>query len=347
MKAFFLLSFMILVSILCGCSETSMESRSTTGTTIGPKIALSQPDSADARVFFDSLMNDRTFKRNELFADEQAYMERSDLPIILGDMNQDGLADALIPFAVVGRGGGNNWTSHYVVLLGTAAGKFRYAFTYNAGGDMAPETIVFKEITPEYIVGYLRSNLYSDREPTPVRFVFRDGDFIPVAIAPHQVAPAEPEYLELFNLLTPEDVQVPLTGTWEDYKRLLGTRPLETPEDQQECGTYFDEGTLHYVHYPAVTLEVNDSDKAAVLDIDLRINGWRLQTDKGTISHETTFKELRQAFYQPDKFWIERDPDDDRYWELILLTGEDSDSYWRLRFDKKDQLIQVVLWIQC
>lgn len=344
MKAFFFFSIALL--ILFGCKETNMESK-TADTDILPTADSLPSDSVRAVAVFDSLLNDRKFKRKLLLYEDQASLERIDEPIVLGDLNKDGWTDALMPFAIVGRGGGNNRTSHYAVLLGTSDGNFRYDFIFNAGGDMTPETIVFKKITPDYMLGYLRSNLYSDREPTPVRFVFRKGDFISVEVALHQTAPAENEFLEVFNLITPEEVQVPLTGSMQDYKKLLGPASLETPKDQPECGTFFDEGPLHYVHYPAVTLEVNDSDKAAVLNIELRIKGWRLQTDKGTISHETNFKELRQAFYQPDKFWIERDPEDNPYWELILLTGEDSESYWRLRFDKKDQLIQVVLWIQC
>lgn len=71
-------------------------------------------------------------------------------PIVKGDINHDGIADALVPFTVEGRGGGNNWDMHYAVFIGGRKG-FHLIGVFDSGGDWADRVTVFKKIKNDVI----------------------------------------------------------------------------------------------------------------------------------------------------------------------------------------------------
>ncbi|QNK63460.1 hypothetical protein H7F33_02825 [Pedobacter sp. PAMC26386] len=76
----------------------------------------------------------------------------SERPILIGDINGDHLDDAIMPFSIEGRGGGNNWDTHYAIFI-NKGGKLEYKYSFSRGGDLAERQIQFMRIKDNLIRG--------------------------------------------------------------------------------------------------------------------------------------------------------------------------------------------------
>ncbi len=99
----------------------------------------------------------------------------------MGDLNQDGLDDALKAFTIEGRGGGNNWTLHYAVFLNKDH-KLVYCNIFNRGGDWAERITTFVSIKNNMLIGYEEpANNFPELDTIPVQYIYKDKELIRIS----------------------------------------------------------------------------------------------------------------------------------------------------------------------
>ncbi|MCT2563935.1 hypothetical protein [Chryseobacterium herbae] len=104
-------------------------------------------------------------------------------PILIGDLNDDHLDDAMMPFSIEGREGGNNWDAYYAVFINNG-GVLEYQYSFSRGGDLSETLINFTSIKDGFIKGMeVPGNNSSKEESTPVDYMYRNTDLSEVATA--------------------------------------------------------------------------------------------------------------------------------------------------------------------
>ncbi|MBB6501162.1 hypothetical protein [Pedobacter cryoconitis] len=100
----------------------------------------------------------------------------SERPILIGDLNGDHLEDALMPFSIEGRGGGNNWDAHYAVFI-NKGGKLEYQYSFSRGGDLGETQVDFINIKDGIIHGMEVPGIHSSEvDSTSVNYIYRKTD---------------------------------------------------------------------------------------------------------------------------------------------------------------------------
>ncbi|KFF11305.1 hypothetical protein IW15_16265 [Chryseobacterium soli] len=107
----------------------------------------------------------------------------SERPILIGDLNGDHQDDAIMPFSIEGRQGGNNWDAHYAIFINNN-GVLEYKYSFDRGGDLAERQINFKSIKNGIIKGMEVPGFHSEEgNNTPVEYLYRTTDLSEVATA--------------------------------------------------------------------------------------------------------------------------------------------------------------------
>ena len=100
----------------------------------------------------------------------------SERPIIIGDLNGDHLDDAIMPFSIEGRGGGNNWDAHYAIFINNG-GTLTYQYSFDRGGDLAETQINFTSIKDGIIKGMEVPGFHADQgKSSPIEYIYRDKE---------------------------------------------------------------------------------------------------------------------------------------------------------------------------
>lgn len=343
MKKYFLLLLLSSISIMsCGQKKSQNQTHKKTATSPSPpQIKI---DSAALLHAFQQLQSDNSFLKELGLAKAKTFsFSRQTLPPIWGDLNQDGNTDALVPFTVEGRGGGNNWDAHYAVFL-QEENKWKYKSQIDAGGDWAKRILHFSQIKGGRILGNLEGNSDKSLKLVGVEYHFINGQLTNTFMALHQGEKAEREYLEPIAIITDQHISLPLLGTVKNYETVLGKGKKVVPESLPDCGYYFEEGEYSELHFPTITLEVSGK-KAAVMEINFSKAGFSLLTDKGTLRAGTTLKEVTQLFFSTDSYNLYEEENGDQV--LGIPNGEESDEGLRLTFDKKGKLLKITRFIPC
>lgn len=301
-------------------------------------------DSVALFTVFEKLKTNKDFLK-ELALNGEKHYRWNDLleHPIWGDLDGDGVSDALLSFSIENRGGGNNFDLHYAVFLNkNSQWQYQSQFDANAGSpDLYYE---FKKIENIMIKGEIMSN-NDDSYEIPVAFIFKDKSLVNTFTALHQTIFGGTEYLTVNDIQTPENISVPLFSTLKNYQQLLGKGKIERPTEQPECGTYFGEGEYSELHYPHLIFEVNNNKEAAFQSLTMKNSGFKLQTDKGTITEKTTLNELQTILYKNEGWWLIEEEDGGR--TLMIFDGEISDSKLLFYFNKNGELISIGSHIPC
>lgn len=293
---------------------------------------------------FEQLKTDKKFLKDLALENEKIFSWNDNMvKIISGDLNGNGIPDALLGFTVEGRAGGNNHDLHYAVFLKENNGwAYQGQFDGNAG---SPELFYgFKAIENGVIKGAISDNKNEAYE-VPVEFIFKNKTLINIFTELHRTETGEREYISVSEILSPENVSVPLMTTLKECQKLLGKGTITEPQETIDCGTYFDEGEYRELQYPNLIFEVNNLKKAAFQTLKIKNSNFKLQTDKGTITEKTTLKELQNMLHKNDSWWINDEEDGGK--TLAVPDGEESDNQLRFHFDKNGNIVSVRLFIPC
>ncbi len=343
MKTKFLLNtitFILIFSLIsCGQNNSSAQK----------KVAIEMPeivenDSAAIMQTFEKLKTDKKFLKDLGLENEKTYSWNDDMvKIIPGDLNDDGTADALVGFTVEGRGGGNNYDMHYAILL-QKNNQYQYQNQFDANAGSPDHFYGFKKIENGIIKGAILHNTDESYE-IPVEFIFKNNELVNTFTALHQTEIGEREYILVSEILTPENIPIPLTATLKAYQKLLGKGIITEPDLTGECGTYFDEGEYRELQYPNLIFELSNQKKAAFQTLTFKTSGFKLQTNKGTITEKTTLKELQNILKKNDSWWVNDEEDGGK--SISIPINEDTDDGWIIRFDKSGKIESVRLFIPC
>lgn len=341
-KTFLLITFSFLIAgwmMSCGQHQSKAEN---TGTNPDTLVAIS--DSTAIMQAFENLKSDNVFLKDVGLEEERQFTWNDMLhKIIRGDLNGDGLSDALLSLSIEGRGGGNNFDVHYAVFLNKDK-QWKYIGQIDASIFAEDRFYAVDTIENGIIKGNWLGNKDESLTPYAADYIVKDGQLVNTFTALHKTENVEREYLYVAEILTPENSTVRITANVKEYEKLFGKGKIATPKEQPECGTYFDEGTTRYLDYPNLRFDLNDENKAALISVEFK-NGIKLQTDKGTITENTKLEELKNSFYQKDS-WIMLD-EENGLKTFAIPDDAGSDNQWRFRFGKNGQLIGVSLFISC
>jgi hypothetical protein len=326
-------------SMSCGQNNSSAQKTATTGTS-----EVVENDSIALIQVFEKLKTNPKFLKDLALENENIFSWNDNMvKIIPGDLDNDGTADALVGFTVEGRGGGNNFDVHYAAFL-RKDGEWTYQSQFDAQAGSPDLFYGFKEIKNGMIKGSILHNT-DDEYEVPVEFIFKNNQLINTFTALHQTEISEREYLSVSEILSPENVSIPLTATLSEYQKLLGKGTITEPDLTVECGTYFDEGEYRELQYQNLIFELSDQEKAAFRTLIFKNSSYKLQTDKGTITEKTTLKELQSVLYKTDSWWVYEEEDGGK--TSAAPDGEESDNQLKFHFDKNGNIVSVRLFIPC
>lgn len=104
----------------------------------------------------------------------------NDEPLIFGDMDRDGQPDALVPFTIEGRGGGNNWDAHYAIFI-QQKDSFILKGIFDRGGDMADHLTTITKIENDTLkaINTLGESL-PDADTSYTRYIFKKDSLIEI-----------------------------------------------------------------------------------------------------------------------------------------------------------------------
>lgn len=290
---------------------------------------------------FEKLKSDNSFLADLGLTEEKHFSWHMPTKgIIYGDLNKDGSEDALFPFSVEGRGGGNNWDFHYVVFLKKNK-QWQYLNQFDAQAGSPNLYYVFKKIENGIIQGALVDNQEEEKE-IPASFVLKRNEVVNTYTALHKTDIGAIEFLEVIEILNADNTSIPITSTLAEYQKILGRGKIIEPKEQPECGTYFDEGRYHELHYLNLTFELQNLKKAAFISLTFKNSKFKLQTNKGTITSKTTLSELEQVLQNRNNRWIQ-DNEDGSGKSISIPTNENMDDRWIIEFDKKGKIEKITL----
>ncbi|MGX9985462.1 hypothetical protein [Soonwooa purpurea] len=323
----------------CGQSSSKTESlepqKAETEVVANDSVAISQA--------FEQLKSDKTFLKDLGLETEKHFAWNNLHQLFRGDLDGEGIEDALLAFSIEGRGGGNNFDAHYAAFLNKNK-EWKYGGQLDASIFAEDRFFEIDKIENGNIKGNWVGNKNESLAPYAAAYLLKNGEFINTFTALHKTENVEREYLYVAEILTPENISVRTTATAKEYEKLLGKGKISTPQEQPECGTYFDEGLIRYLDYADLQFELSDQNDAALVEIQFK-NGFRMQTDKGTIDENTKLEDLKNCFYKKESWWMY---DGENGLKVFSIPdGAESDNQWRFQFDKKGKLIKAILFVPC
>ncbi|WP_131401708.1 hypothetical protein [Chryseobacterium sp. JM1] len=192
---------LLFTAVMVGCSpteKTDLKNKKTNETVHIDTVPVKHKDTlvADVKIpVIDTTAVLTAFneaKRSKLFSKELDFnginkidgsifdLER---PILIGDLNDDHLDDAMMPFSIEGREGGNNWDTYYAVFINNR-GVLDYKYSFSRGGKFSETLINFTSIKDGFIKGMeVPGNNSSKEDSTPVDYMYRNTDLSEVATA--------------------------------------------------------------------------------------------------------------------------------------------------------------------
>lgn len=344
---FLIITFYFLIS---GCGQGNTNSVAQTIDTT--HIEINATDS----LHIDSVAIVNTFQRlkmNNEFLHAVGLEKRinfswndDSVKILRGDLDDDGVEDALLFFSVEDYNDGKYSDKYYIVFLQKNK-QWIYQNLITAGGAMADRILEFEQMQNGIIAGNLVANKNQSLPLIPVEYVFRDGKMINSFTALHKRDSLAREFLTIRELLTDSIFSIPLSASLNDYEQILGKGTIIIPEKQPECGTYFEEGVYSELNYasPELVIELTDNKNGAWKSLVLKGSNFKVNTDKGTITSKTTLQELQSVFYKKDSWDIQVKKDGSKIFKIP--DGEESDNQIHIQFDKYGKIERLNLFIPC
>lgn len=330
----------------CGQRQPQPSQTAVTEEIILIEPTVNTPDTLALSKAFEELQHNQNFIKKMLLDDGYAQIGEIVEERIFGDLNSDGITDAIISYIVHDRGGGNNWTTHYAVFLGQEENKWNYVGLFNAGGSASDYYVVLNKIDHGKILGYhapYRNSDYRDRG-VPAEYIYQDSDLVKTFLKLHNTEASYNDYLHIEAIQTLNNQNIPTTGMFKDYQNILGEKEPDWPEEEpEECGTYYDyEDFAGFVFYPFLTLEINERNEATVVSIDLQGSDYKIQTNRGTITEKTTLNEILSIF--EDLIEINRsDRDKNKIVDLrIPIERYNTKDVWILHFNEKNKTLETL-----
>lgn len=301
-------------------------------------------DSLTLMQAFEKIKTNKTFLKDLSLEKEKQY-QYSDMILkpFFGDLNNDGILDGLISFSIENRGGGNNFDVHHAVFL-----KENNQWIYQCQLDAqigAPNRIFgIKEIKKGIVMGNIFDNS-DDKIKIPSEYILKNKELVNTYTKLHKMEADSIEYLHINEILSPNNIVIPTISNLKIYQDLLGLGRIVYSINRPECGTYFDNGKFRELIFPNLRFEIENSKKAAWIQLEFNNEDYRFNTNKGTITRATTLKELKNIFNYFTSYQLLNGEDG----EIIFRVkeGYSSDNSLDILYGKDGKIIRITLFIPC
>ncbi len=303
-------------------------------------------------------------KRNKIISNKSTVYEAFD-QIIWGDLNGDNMVDALLPFWVSERDGGDLSEAYYAVFI-TKNGKLEYDFSYStgiAGTYLDWPLIQFEKIKDGKIYGREtnKNDVYSDFPYWVYQYAKGNIETLYEPLHPtlggdYELKPLE--YLKPFFVKMPDGKELDIEPSVKALKAYFGNDFKIKPYTTEVCDGPFRlpysedyKEPTYYGELPFAHFEINNKNKAAWDFIDFTKTDAILITEQGYINKRLTLKDLKKAFPKTCKEFF----DDENGMTIISVsTTKDEEllngimeSAWQVAFNKKGQIQWIKYWGAC
>lgn len=300
-------------------------------------------DSIEIIQAFENLKKDKLFLKDLGLETEKQFTWKNLHKIFRGDLDEDGVADALLAFSIEGRNGGNNFDVHYVAFL-HKENQWKYAGQLDASIFAEDRFYDLQKIENGVLKGNWQGIKDESVTPYEAEFILKDGQFLNIFTALHKTENREREYLYVTEIINSKYISLQTTATTNEYEKRLGKGKIVKPTENPECGTYYEEGVYRLLEYPGLQFELNNRNDAALISLKFK-NGYKVQTDKGTIDKNTKLETLKNIFYQQDSWTVFDGENGEKI--FAVPDGEESDNQWHFSFDKNGKVTELRLFISC
>lgn len=325
-----------------------------------------QPGLERAKAIFERLKADRKFQKEMgMKGEPYAAIENDYSQIIWGDLNNDSVSDALLPFRVYELEGGSNLVELYYAVFISKNQKLEYAYSYSRGNHWLLDfpVVTFNKIENGKIYGKedYYENLYFEDYPDWI-YSLRNG------IIEKEYEPLHPVLnrdfaQKMVEYLCPYGIKKSTTFAGSDgkltkLKRAFGNTLKIITITTDQCDGYFmlpysDDyrGTFRNAELPYAVFEINDKDSVALKQIRFNEPGVAthdliLCTFQGYITEKTTLAEFKKVF--PKSYATRAEIDNDIYVFMAMEEDENTDeSHWVVIFDKNGKIKSVGYWGAC
>lgn len=173
MKSFRLFFYTTTASVLLACQQPT--AKQPQNNTPDSTAAGFIPDTAAVISAFNRFTQSKTFAAQVAEKADGGVIYDEERPILIGDLNNDGRSDAIMPFTMEGMGGGNNYVIYYAVMLNRNGALEPQQVLYR-GSKTTPFVITLARMQQGVAEGWERPGAeYGHLDSIPVRYHFKDG----------------------------------------------------------------------------------------------------------------------------------------------------------------------------
>jgi|GEM_PF-2596129 len=315
---------------------------------------------------FEKLKADTVFQKEmEMEGEPWAYIDAIYPYTVWGDLNGDGVDDALVPFVVAGSQGGGSLLEMYYAVFISQDQQLTYSYSYYRGNHWGLDVpvVTFTRIENGIIYGNedYYENQYFENYPDWI-YRFKNGrieeEFAPL----HPVLNREFDQ-EMVEYLTPigligDGRFVASDTNLKELKQFFGKKLNVKKVTSEVCDGYFAlpysedyNGPIRNAELPNATFEINDQDSVTLKQIRFNLPGIRAEnttlcTLQGYITDETTLDDFKRAF---PKSYAQRSIIDGEIYIIMAMQDDEftGEMHWEVIFDKNGKIKRVQYWGDC
>ena len=344
MSKFYLLPILLLFCI------TSCQNKNGETETIAAKEQIPDMDTAVVLAAFEELKNDSAFIKNCVeFQNGVSHISfyNGERPLPIGDINQDGETDALIPFEVAYVSNYSRYSKLYYAILLNQNGKLNWIGNYDRENFPSSyyypnQVLSIEKIEKESISGYISETSFSPKTPVIL-------EYHPDEITFHE--------LKTYNYYWHYDDlkwngKLPLHAPKKEILGLFG-QPDNITDFFSDCN--YNNGPKKVYHYGNLELVFNEKEilenESYRVDNDLKVS---IQYQNIKLDHNTTYEDIRklspEILQQQPIFPEDEEKATDRSYKTIYIPLHQKitdnnyfDSNWVILYFKQNHLEKIVI----
>ena len=179
----YMLFFLLLAAVACNNTQQASEQTGDSSATAPLNTVPGQAPPTTAVIdtpavvaAFGLLKNDSLFlDKLDLLSESTYDIYDEERPVLIGDINNDRLPDAVMPFTIEGLRGSNDYTVYYAVML-NRGGRLQCDTVLYRGNKMSENMLSFTAISNGAIEGWeLPGFHHPDADSIYVQYQFRNG----------------------------------------------------------------------------------------------------------------------------------------------------------------------------
>lgn len=306
---------------------------------------FAQTNSDAVAVFntFEKLKKDRDFLDETLDYDPDGGFElKSNLAdVLILDWDGDGKNEGILVY----RYETSYNRKYYLSVFENKKGKWKFQDHIYVGQDfklVATE----KNITSKGYTISGKAQLFNGQQMLVVLYNYQDGEISNIYTTLHKKPKNDDgEFIQVFDVITEDLKFAPFISDLKDIEKTFGK--AESVKSLKKCKSIFKTNTSQELYYHNFQLEKDEEDFTYITRIHMSLPGISIQTDKGTITKETTLKELENLFHNKKSYEIYKDDVIGHNYFKVKDSFLEGYFEWIYEFDENGKLISVYINTDC